>query len=104
MPKMSLPTTTWPPCENSTRPTEESAVEAGASAARTADTAKKMTAVEGGAWTETASYTFVGEDPIGSGPFLVGVHIGDPNLATLPQIAPLTTRVNCRTGMVVIFK
>ncbi len=53
-----------------------------------------MTAVEGGAWTGAASYTFVGDEPLGRGPFLVGVHIGDPNLAVLPQIAPVRLKVS----------
>ena len=62
--------------------------------AKSGKTYQLMTAVEGVAWTEAASYTFVGDDPLGSDPFLVGVHIGDPNLATLPQIQPVSLRVN----------
>ena len=63
-----------------------------------------MTAGEGGAWTETAAYTFVGDDPLGSGPFLVGVQIGDPNLSTLPQIAPITLKVNCQMATQIIVR
>ncbi|MBP5544289.1 MAG: fibronectin type III domain-containing protein [Kiritimatiellae bacterium] len=63
-----------------------------------------MTAADGGAWTEATSYTFVGDDPLGRGPFLVGVHIGDPNLATLPQIQPVALRVNCQTATQIVVR
>ena len=63
-----------------------------------------ITAVTGGAWTETASYTFVGNDPLGRGPFLVGVHISDPNLATLPQIAPISLKVNCQMATMFVVR
>ncbi len=55
-----------------------------------------ITAASSGLWTERSSYTFVGNDPLGRGPFLVGVQIGDPNLATLPQIAPISLKINCQ--------
>lgn len=63
-----------------------------------------LTAADGGAWTETSTYAFVGDDPLGSGPFLVGIHIGDPNLATLPQIQPFALRVNCQTATQIIVR
>lgn len=58
----------------------------------------------GGAWTETSTYTFVGDDPLGREPFLVGVQIGDPNIAILPQIAPITLRVNCQTATQIVVR
>lgn len=39
---------------------------------------------------------------LGSDPFFVGVHIGDPNLATLPQIAPVSLKVRTSLGATVI--
>ena len=63
-----------------------------------------MKAVAGGTWTEAASYTFVGDEPVGRGPCLVGVNIGDPNLATLPQIAPVSLNANPRRGMLVVIR
>ena len=63
-----------------------------------------LTGVANGGLAETASYTFVGDDPLGSGPFLVGVQIGDPNLATLPQIASITLRVNCKTATQIVVR
>ena len=57
-----------------------------------------------GGWAGVASYTFTGDDPLGSGPFLVGVHVGDPNLATLPQIQPVALRVNCQTATQIIVR
>ena len=39
-----------------------------------------------------------------SGPFLVGVNIVDPNLATLPQIAPISLNVNCQTATEIVIK
>ena len=63
-----------------------------------------LTAADGGVWTETSTYAFVGDDPLGSGPFLVGIHIGDPNLATLPQIQPFALRVNCQTATQIIVR
>jgi hypothetical protein len=63
-----------------------------------------LTGDANGGLAETSSYTFVGDDPLGSGPFLVGVQIGDPNLATLPQIAPITLRVNCQTATQIVVR
>ncbi|MBR4611851.1 MAG: hypothetical protein IKO40_03955, partial [Kiritimatiellae bacterium] len=63
-----------------------------------------LTAGDTGALTEAASYTFVGDDPLGSGPFLAGVHIGDPNLTTLPQIQPVALRVNCQTATQIVVR
>ena len=71
---------------------------------KTDKTYQLITAVEGGAWTETASYTFTGSDPLGSGSVLVGVQIGDPNLATLPQIAPIALKVNCQMATQLIIR
>lgn len=57
-----------------------------------------------GTWAHTSPYTFVGDERIGNGPCLVGVTVNDPNLATLPQIAPCTVKVLVRRGMAVIFR
>ena len=57
-----------------------------------------------GAWEHALPYTFVGDDRIGNGPCLVGVTVNDPNLATLPQIAPCTVKVLVRRGMAVIIR
>ena len=67
-------------------------------------TYRLQTAAATGDWLDTSSYTFAGDDPLGRGSFLVGVHIGDPNLATLPQIQPVALRVNCQVAMQIIFK
>ena len=63
-----------------------------------------MTAGATGGWANAASYTFVGDDPVGRESFLVGVQVSDPNLSTLSQIAPMTSRVNCRTATLVFIK
>jgi hypothetical protein len=57
-----------------------------------------------GPWAEAAPYTFAGDDRIGNGPCLVGVSINDPNLATLPQIAPCTIKIVVRRGMAIIVR
>lgn len=57
-----------------------------------------------GPWAEAAPYTFAGDDRIGNGPCLVGVNINDPNLATLPQIAPCTIKIVVRRGMAIIVR
>jgi hypothetical protein len=57
-----------------------------------------------GPWAEAVPYTFAGDDRIGSGPCLVGVNINDPNLATLPQIAPCTIKIVVRRGMAIIVR
>ncbi len=62
-----------------------------------------ITAETGGLWTEKSSYTFVGGAPLGRGPCLVGGNIGDPNLATLAQIAPVELRVN-PSGFVLVVR
>ena len=54
--------------------------------------------------TEAASYTFVGDDPLGRGSFLVGVHIGDPNLATLSQIAQIAIKINCQVATQIVVR
>lgn len=61
-----------------------------------------MTAGTGGGWTPAATYAFVGDEPVGRGPCLVGVNIGDPNLATLAQIAPVELRVNPSAFVLVV--
>ena len=71
---------------------------------KTDKTYQLMKAVAGGTWTEAASYTFVGDEPVGRGPCLVGVNIGDPNLATLPQIAPVSLKANPRHGIMVVIR
>ena len=57
-----------------------------------------------GAWANTAPYAFAGDDRIGKGACLVGVTVSDPNLATLPQIAPCTIKVVLRGGMSIIVR
>ncbi len=61
-----------------------------------------MTAGTGGGWTPAATYAFVGDEPVSRGPCLVGVNIGDPNLATLAQIAPVELRVNPSAFVLVV--
>ena len=57
-----------------------------------------------GSWAEAVPYTFAGDDRIGNGPCLVGVNINDPNLATLPQIAPCTIKIVVHRGMAIIVR
>ena len=57
-----------------------------------------------GAWANTAPYAFAGDDRIGKGACLVGVTVSDPNLASLPQIAPCTIKVVLRGGMSIIVR
>jgi len=57
----------------------------------------------GSALTDATTYTFTGAEPIGSGPCLVGVSLSDPNLATLPQIAPVSVKVST-PGLVLLLK
>ncbi len=72
--------------------------------AKTGKTYQLLTSADGVGWADTASYEFTGDDPLGRGEFLVGVHIGDPNLATLPQIAPVSLRVRTRLGTKIIIR
>ena len=67
-------------------------------------TYRLQTAAATGDWTDAASYTFVGDDPLGRGPFLVGVQIGDPNLTTLSQIAPIAIKINCQIATQIVVR
>ena len=67
-------------------------------------TYRLQTAAATGDWTDAASYTFVGADPLGRGPFLVGVQIGDPNLTTLSQIAPIAIKINCQIATQIVVR
>ena len=57
-----------------------------------------------GAWANTAPYAFAGDDRIGKGACLVGVTVADPNLASLPQIAPCTIKIIVHRGMAIIVR
>ena len=57
-----------------------------------------------GAWANTAPYAFAGDDRIGKGACLVGVTVADPNLASLPQIAPCTIKIVVHRGMAIIVR
>ena len=72
--------------------------------AKTGKTYQLLTSADGVGWADAASYEFVGDDPLGRGGFLVGVHIGDPNLATLPQIPPVSLSVSTRLGTKIIVR
>ena len=61
------------------------------------------TAAAGEALADTANYTFVGDDHLDNGPCLVGVQITDPNLKTLPQIAPVEVKVSV-SGLAIIVR
>jgi hypothetical protein len=57
-----------------------------------------------GTWTDRTVYTFSSDDHIGKEPCLVGIMLSDPNLATLPQIAPCSIRIIGHGGTAIIVR
>lgn len=71
---------------------------------RTGATYRLSTAELDGSWTDRTAYTFSSDDHIGKEPCLVGIQLSDPNLATLPQLAPCMIKIVVHGGMAIFVR